>query len=93
MEIKLTKQAKPLVTFVIDAFLGVIIFLVIAFSAVAFRWMADYLLASQYSNFLTQGLSFIEYLIFGVDALLFFAFMVSSSLRLFRDLKIGASDD
>ncbi|SDW16566.1 hypothetical protein [Nitrosomonas oligotropha] len=74
----------PLIDFVIHLVVGASIFLVIAAAALGIGEIISWLDIQDY--FIKEVLSFIKYLIFAIDCLLFGIFLLSSTIKMAKKL-------
>lgn len=72
--------------FIKELFIGAFIFISVAAVAVALSLFVRFLEENKISRYITGGLTAIEYLMFGVDLILMFIFILRTSIDLGKAL-------
>lgn len=77
---------EPIWTFAVHAVVGLLIFAVVAAGAILLNVAVNYLEQKKIALPLIYGLVFAEYLLFGVDLILFVIFVIRAAKRAAKEL-------
>jgi hypothetical protein len=85
VELKLREALTPLVTFLVHTFVGTAIFVVICVPVVGLHVLVKWLETFNLPDVIVWALKAAEYLLFGVDWILFVWFVIRTGVKVIRE--------